>query len=373
MMKKVIFDVDGVLLSEKRYFDVSALVLWEWYHSPKYMNLGSEAVTADLTEEKIQQLRARIWDNDAILTWLKEHGVNSNWDMVHAHLVVTLWLLLEQYTADHGPLDLSLKTVDDVQYAGCLLQGYPVPSAHDVYQRLREVIPKRADKDEVFTYLTQAVQSTLGKSAKNWTPLHSPLWNLEFEAFQDWYFGDEYYQKTYGKAPYAPGKAGFLTREEPLGTADGIKKMFQELKKRGYAIAIATGRSRMEMEVPFQTYGWLEEFDPLYVATYSDVEAAEKDLHQSLDKPHPFVYYLGAFGRHPEAYADYLKHPDSFKIGTYYIVGDSLADVWCAKAMGAVMIATLTGLDGEKAKPMFVKEKVPYIVPSVEDILQILK
>ena len=30
-MKKVIFDVDGVLLSEKRYFDVSALTLWEWY------------------------------------------------------------------------------------------------------------------------------------------------------------------------------------------------------------------------------------------------------------------------------------------------------------------------------------------------------
>ena len=28
-MKKVIFDVDGVLLSEKRYFDVSALVVWE--------------------------------------------------------------------------------------------------------------------------------------------------------------------------------------------------------------------------------------------------------------------------------------------------------------------------------------------------------
>ena len=41
-MKKVIFDVDGVLLSEKRYFDVSALVLWEWYYSEKYLHLGHE-------------------------------------------------------------------------------------------------------------------------------------------------------------------------------------------------------------------------------------------------------------------------------------------------------------------------------------------
>ena len=39
-MKKVIFDVDGVLLSEKRYFDVSALVVWEWYYSPRYMQIG---------------------------------------------------------------------------------------------------------------------------------------------------------------------------------------------------------------------------------------------------------------------------------------------------------------------------------------------
>lgn len=371
-MKKVIFDVDGVLLSEKRYFDVSALVVWEWYYSPRYMHLGQETVTAELTEDQIQQLRDRFWYHDKILTWLKEHGVNSNWDMVHAHIVVTLWLLWERYAHDHGPIELPLQTMEDVQYAGSLLRRYDVPSAQAVYQRLREVVPARADKDEVFHYLTQAVQSTLGRSARTWTPLHSPLWDLEFEAFQDWYFGDEYYQKTYGKAPYAPGKPGFLTREEPLGTVAGIKKMFQSLKKRGYDIAIATGRSRMEMEVPFKTYGWLEEFDPLYVATYSDVEEAEKTLHQSLDKPHPFVYYLGAFGRHEENYADYLKRPGSFKIGTYYIVGDSLADVWCARAMGATMIATLTGLDGEKARPMFEKEHVPYIVSSVEDILQIL-
>lgn len=50
-MKKVIFDVDGVLLSEKRYFDVSALVLWEWYYSEKYLHLGQETITADLSDE----------------------------------------------------------------------------------------------------------------------------------------------------------------------------------------------------------------------------------------------------------------------------------------------------------------------------------
>lgn len=371
-MKKVIFDVDGVLLSEKRYFDVSALVVWEWYYSPAYMHLGNEMVTAVLTDEQIDTIRARFWKNDAILTWLKQHGVNSNWDMVHAHIVVTLWLMLEAYMKEHGPVDIALRIPEDVQYLGSLLHGYEVPSADQVMRRLMNVVPDRADKDEVFTYLANAVSSSLGRQSQQWTPLNSPLWQMHFEAFQDWYFGDDLYAKTYKKQPYAKRKEGFLRREEPLGTVEGIRHMFQELKRRGYEIAIATGRSQMEMQIPFETYHWLEEFDPIYTATYTDVEAASKQLGMSLDKPNPFAYYLGAFGKFPKQYEAYVEHPDEFKKGTYYIVGDSLADVWCAKAMGAVMIGTLTGLDGQTARTMFEKEQADYIVDSVEDILKIL-
>lgn len=371
-MKKVIFDVDGVLLSEKRYFDVSALVLWEWYGSDKYLNLGDEEITADLSDEAIDNLRQRFWKDDAILLWLKKHGVNSNWDMVHAHLVVTLCLLLESYGKSHDPIDITLKSCDDVRHLGVLLQGYDLPTADDVYGRLVEAVPDEDGKDEVFSYLTEAAAASLGEGTRQWTPLHSPLWNLAFEAFQDWYFGDELYEKTYGKKPYVPGKKGFLTREEPLGTIDGIRAMFRELKRRGYDIAIATGRSRAEVEIPFRTYGWLEEFDEHYVATYSDVEEAEGMLHLSLDKPNPFVYCLGAFGKDKERYGNYVNRMENFKAGTYYVVGDSLADVWCAKALGAVMIGTLTGIDGSDARAMFEAEKVPYVVKSVEEILDIL-
>lgn len=371
-MKKVIFDVDGVLLSEKRYFDVSALVLWEWYGSPAYMHMGNESITTELTDEQIDDIRARYWKHDEILTWLKQHGVNSNWDMVHAHIVVTLWLMLEAYTNDHGPIECILRTPDDIQYLGSLLHGYAVPSAAQVMRRLINVVPDRAGKDEVFTYLSKAVSSSLGIQSQQWTPLNSPLWQLHMEAFQNWYFGDDLYAQTYKKRPYAKGKEGFLRREKPLGTVEGIRHMFQTLKRRGYEIAIATGRSRMEMQIPFETYHWLEEFDPTYVSTYTDVEAASQQLGMSLDKPNPFAYYLGAFGKFPELYQDYVERPDDFKKGTYYIVGDSLADVWCAKAMGAVMIGTLTGLDGKKARSMFEKEHAAYIVDSVEDILKIL-
>lgn len=372
-MKKVIFDVDGVLLSEKRYFDVSALTVWEWLYSHSYMRIGREDVKADLTEQEINAIRARIWCNGKILTWLKQHGVNNNWDMVHARIVTTLWMMLEDYGNDHGHADITIRTIDDVQYAGSLLQGYAVPTADMVFQRMKSVVPDDAGKDEVFEYLTKSVADSLGNTSTQWTPLQSELWQLHFENFQAWYFGDTLYEQTYHKKPAAGGKQGFLTREQPFGTPESIQRMFRILKERGYEIAVATGRSKPEVEVPFQTFHWLEEFNPLYVATYTDVQEAEAQLHMPLDKPNPFSYYLGAFGKYPERYMDYVEHPEKYKRGTYYIVGDSLADVWCAKAMGAIMIGTLTGLDGDLARPMFTKERVPYIVKTVEDILDILK
>jgi phosphoglycolate phosphatase-like HAD superfamily hydrolase len=373
-MKKVIFDVDGVLLSEKRYFDVSALAVWEWYFSPLYMHLGNEVIKEIVSDGEIAGLRDRFWQHDELLSWMKSHGVNSNWDMVHAHIVTTLWLLIQQYNRQYGKFELlPLRTNEDVIRLGDKLRGIPLPAASEVLQRLTDVVPATANKDEVFIYLTQAVVQDIGDTAQKWAPLGSPLWKLHFECFQEWYFGDALYEQAYGKKPYAPGKPGFLRNEEPLGTAQGIKRMFRELKTRGYEIAIATGRTMTEMQIPFETFGWFEEFDPLYISTDTDVAAAEQQLGQSLDKPNPFVYYMGAFGKKPELYKDYINNPEKYKNGKYYVVGDSLADVWCAKAMGAAMIGTLTGLEGPAARPMFEENGADYIVDSVEGILSILK
>lgn len=373
-MKKVIFDVDGVLLSEKRYFDVSALVLWEWYYSPKYMHLGEEPLHATVTDEEIAVLRARFWKDDEILSWLKHHGINNNWDMVHAHILVVLWLLMEQYTSGHGRMaHTSFRNYSEVMRLGDLLQGYALPTAAQVLQRLDETVPPEAVKDDVFICLGQAMTASLGTNAMDWAVLNSPLWMLHFYCFQDWYFGDSLFERTYGRPPYVPGKPGFLQREQPLGTVEGIRHMFQELKRRGYEIAIATGRSYIEMKIPFETYDWLREFDPFYISTETTVEEAEKALGLSLGKPNPFTYYVGAFGNDPALYGEYAAQPEKYKKGEYFVVGDSLADVWCAKAMGATMIATLTGLEGNEARALFEKEGVAFIVPSVEGILDILK
>lgn len=63
-MKKVIFDVDGVLLSEERYYDVSALTVWEILYGRQYMGLPSEREDFDasaVTDGQIAAIRSEVW------------------------------------------------------------------------------------------------------------------------------------------------------------------------------------------------------------------------------------------------------------------------------------------------------------------------
>lgn len=372
-MKRVIFDVDGVLLNEKRYFDVSALTLWEWYHSPYYMGLPGATVHYALREGDIQELRALFWDDDTILHFLKVHGVNDNWDMVHAHIIATLIVMIGTWQKEkEAPLSMELNGYDGVRALGRCLQDIPLPKAEEVRSLLEAVVPRDAGKDALFAALGDAARRMGMASLAPYASLDSPLWQLHVDCFQHWYFGDALFTQVYKKEPLAKGKKGFLIHEEPFASPAEIKGLFQELKRRGYAIAIATGRSYWEVHIPFETFHWLEEFDSLHISTSTDVEETERQLHQPLGKPHPFAYYLGAFGRYPERYEAYIERPDCFKEGAYYIVGDSVADVWCAKAMGATMIATLTGLEGEEARPVLEREGADYIVANVMDILSVL-
>lgn len=83
--------------------------------------------------------------------------------------------------------------------------------------------------------------------------------------------------------------------------------MFERLKESGYEIGVATGRARIEMEVPFKTYGWYEEFESNYLATASDAVDESKMYGGSVpDKPHPFIYLCAAYGRNKENYPAYM-------------------------------------------------------------------
>ena len=373
-MKTVIFDVDGVLLSEKRYFDVSGLTLWEWYNSPLYLGLGEERFTSAPSEERIIALRRYYWADDMLLRKFKSHGINSNWDMVYLHVLLAFLLRSRENKELFAGWTAGFTKIEGVRAVGALLKkrGFTVAPGTDLFRLFTAIVPEDTCKDEVFPCMEKALSDEGGLALQRGLGLHGPLWCRLFECFQNWFLGDVFYRDTYHDEPYNVGKKGFLQCEVTLGGAAETKAMFRELKRRGYRLAIGTGRAAKEVEVPFKTYDWLTEFDADHIATATDVKKAEKQLGIPLDKPNPFVYYAGAFGRYEARYRDYLLHPEVYKQGEYIIVGDSPADVRCAKAMGAVMIAVLTGLDGEQARTVFERENADYIVGSVLDIPEIL-
>lgn len=376
-MKKVIFDIDGVLLSEERYFDVSALTVWELLYSPKYMGLPAEQedFRADtVTEGQIASCRSTVWGNDKLLTWLKARGINSNWDMVHADLITILWLMAETYRkrAEGERISLSFHKPEDVQKAGRELMGLPVPKAEEVLKKWEATIPEGLQGEAVIDALADAMADTF-EGGSEWAHLRSDFWKIHTEAFQAWYLGDDCFITLMHHVPYSSGKPGFLQREVPLAPAAAIKSMFIRLKEMGYEIGIATGRAREEMEIPFKMFHWYEEFDPQYMATASDaVESAALLGGPVLDKPNAFIFSCAIFGRNRENYEAYSKETMKPSPEDEIIVcGDSYSDVLGSRRAGASCIGILTGLEGKEAIPMFEKEGVPY-VDRVTDVLDLV-
>lgn len=375
-MKKIVFDIDGVLFSEERYFDVSGLTVWEWLYSPCYMGLAAEQddfCPSSVTEGQIASVRRRVWDCDRLLQWLKQHGINSNWDMVHAHLTVTLWLMAREYRRRTGDMPLlSLENQQGVRETGKMLLGLPVPSAGEILQTLDGLCGGLAG-NAVFSALAHAVEEDFHGHA-SWAQLRSSFWNMHRDAFQDWYLGDDLFMETFGRKPLSPGKKGFLTREIPLAPPASVTALFQALRQKGYDLAVATGRSLPEVEIPFRQMGWLSAFSSQYIGTASDVERASRAFPgKSLDKPHSFTYACALYGNNPENYALYVREERKLTpADEVWVAGDSLSDIWGAHRIGARAVGVLTGLEGKDARSALEANGAEKIISRITDLLSVL-
>ena len=161
-MKKVIFDVDGVLLSEERYFDIAALTVWEILYSPKYMGMPAEKdnfIVGTVNEGRIAECRKSVWGNGTLISWLKARGINSNWDMVHAALITIFWIMAEVYSARSGgeKVAFRLESEKDVQETGKILMGIPVPSADKILEKWEKTVPEGIYGEDVIHTLAAAM------------------------------------------------------------------------------------------------------------------------------------------------------------------------------------------------------------------------
>ncbi|AQS55127.1 HAD family hydrolase [Novibacillus thermophilus] len=373
MITTILFDVDGVFLSEERCFDASALSVWELLHSSDYLGLSGERFSTALEERDIRRIRKLVFAHDDTLNFVKNRGINSNWDMVFMTTAHQLLHLLQKLMPTHEETVRKLLHQgigrEELQQIGHIVREEGISFAPDYTLFVPDFSSTKAEKQAVIRHLNVLAEEWFGVKTEMFSRDH-PLWELGRTVYQEWYLGDAYFEQSEGSRPQTPGKKGFLENEIPLAEPDEIRALLRDLRSRGIRLGIGTGRPRLETDVPFQVFGFSEYFHPKHVATASEVLKAEDAFPEKspLGKPQPYTYMKALLGTEvPDRRV--IETPLPLENGKeVLIVGDSVADYMAAQSMGCRFAATLTGLSGKEARSKFEHLQADYIC---DDVLQL--
>lgn len=375
MYKLILFDVDGVFLSEERCFDASALSVWELLYAPHFLGIEPESFTDKPDEKRISQVRQQVFQNNRVLDWMKSKGINSNWDMVYLVFSGQLMLMLKEWFAAEPE---KVKSVVSKPITAQSLQelGAWMKQSHRSYSpKYDQFMSLFADWEQVEKHELLTVFNQL---AKKWFKIqvdqfsrNSALWELGRSVYQEWYLGAKRYQQKEQQPVRNPAKSGFLEEEIPLAEPNKIRRVLEELKQRGITLGIGTGRPQLETEVPLTALGLYDVFDPERIVSASDVILAEEAYPEKapLGKPHPYTYLKGVMGRTTSDRTCLATALPLINGNEILIVGDSVADYLAAKKMGCRFAATLTGLTGQAARAKFEELKADHILDDVTEIL----
>ena len=374
MIKTVLFDVDGVLLSEEHYFDASALTVWEMLISSNYLALAPEQFKTEYKAEEIRRIREDVFQEDRVLKFMKSRGLNANWDMIYLSFSHQLIHLLSQIKKDEAAkIDRWLTSpinYDTLRDIGRVLNDYPIELNFSLF--VEEFSQSEATKQELLNYLNILAKEKLGVETTVFQK--GELWSICEHVSQEWYVGDENVLASTGRPSVQTGKKGFLANETTLAPSNEIAALFQHLTSSGITIGIGTGRPDLETIQPFIHLDWLPFFDETRIITADEVAKAEQEVPEakSLSKPHPFTYIMGLKGK-GAAVKDCLHTPLPLANGEeVLVVGDSLANLLAARQLGCQFAAVLTGLSGKDARHDFEQHQADYILDSVLDIKTIL-
>jgi phosphoglycolate phosphatase-like HAD superfamily hydrolase len=377
MIGTILFDVDGVLLSEEHYFDASALTVWELLISNNYLALSPEKFKTDYIPTEIKVIRETVFGkNDEVLKLMKSRGLNANWDMIYlsfGHQFIHLLSQIKENEQDRINTWLQKPINREVLLEiGRVLHNYEVKLDFD--QFVSDFNKSNETKQELFNYLNQLASVQLGVQTTIFSGI-SELWSVCEHVCQEWYVGDDNVEKSTGRPSVQLGKKGFLANETTLAPKAEIEALFSFLKESGVKIGIGTGRPELETIQPFRHLDWLKHFDSNHIVTADDVLKAEKGLNErkSLSKPDPFTYILGLKGRETSVEDCFNTSLPIDNGEEVLVVGDSLADLLAARKMGCQFAAVLTGLSGKDARSDFEKHEADFILNTVLDVKGIIE
>lgn len=318
----VIFDMDGVITSEQKYWDAAALTVWEYLRVCR-----GEHIDATECMARLGDIRNQIFCNDNLIRVLKNKGVNSNWDLGYV-TVLMAWILK---TENFEEIMEYAKTLPDN-----ILDGYIF-------------LAKECSR------VTGIPEDELQRNAR--------VWNEMAIIFQEWYVGQELWPEEI----VHKGKTGLMSAEEPIVPKDELVKTIRALSKT-HRLCTASGRPYIEMARPMTDWDILKYFDQNGLSNGDCIAEAESRYGITVAKPHPYIFLKALYGLDYDDKKVIDGDYDKSKITKALVVGDAGADILAARAMGADFCAVLTGVAGESAREYFEELNAEYILNSVLDL-----
>ena len=293
-LKLLIFDLDGVITSETKYWNTSRLTVWELICGEQYLGISDYFGESREVETRLVEIGDRLIPNTFIYE-LKSRAVNSNWDLTFFVVSLHLVALFNEFqkSADNRFYDILNKPLSlpaKFQELGKLLSNFEYTdeiSNNLIKQFWQETTSLRGTA--VVEYVGSFSKKMLGFAIPGCEG-KGELWQLCYQNFQDWYEGKKGYQ---------------LPDDETVVEVNKIDAALKLLRDSGgFNLAIATGRPRNEVIEPMTALGLLKYFDPQRIVTYDEVLEAESILSATnhpnnqqikLGKPHPFVLFKAVY------------------------------------------------------------------------------
>jgi phosphoglycolate phosphatase-like HAD superfamily hydrolase len=349
----VVFDLDGVITSETRYWDVLRLTLWDMFEGEAFLNIGHYF---GFSNERVIGKRdfSDATAPDSLLFDLKKHGINSNWDKtfvlasLHLISVLSAWVTrspenrarLQNIVDGDEAIEQKLHTIGTYlrEHPSSSSSPSPPPSAQ-AGQTLIEHFLAAANGLTGAEFLTY-VQEYAAQTIQVRLPLEprGQFWQLCYNVFQQFYTG-------HAPPPYL----SLLSQEGTVIAREEIEHTLQRLASTGqYTLGIATGRPRTEVVPPLQSLALLHYFEEQRIITYDHVLDAEAALAQAgqqeqLGKPHPFVLYKAI---HPDRDALNLCRLEQAapRYDHVVFIGDAASDILAARRAGCLSIGVLSDI-----------------------------
>ncbi len=319
----LIFDMDGVITTEEKYWACARLTLWEVVTQ----TLGQKDAFGAAPHDAA--IRESIAPDDMIYA-LKGRSVNSNWDIAYI-LVCTYLAALPDVTVLSAPTPEAL--IEAIRES---LYALPVwPDAMAAFLNGTGGAKGRALIASAGTRLAEALQFEDAAMLR----VEGPLWWYLHARFQRFYHGEA--MTEHGAPPLADGT---------VIDAPQIEATLKTLRDEGYILGVATGRPRDELDDALGGLGLLAYFDSQRMGTLDVVRAAEAKLGISgLVKPHPYSLLRALY---PRAETEVLLDESYWKLkrNNVVMIGDSTSDIVMAKEAGCHPVGVLTGVRGDAAR-----------------------